>query len=278
MLFNLFKSKEQKELEAKKAIYMMAFESTLKQVESGKLLTTASLQSQNTQEKTALEAACLQAGAHFETVRKEAEFSALVLYLDHLLTKWQFGPDLQMCVKRALTVCQKQMKDLPYPLQEKYKTSKAYHLLQTAPLDKLRFKGAVDINLPKTETCYFAGTTFSWLEERKVTTSTSFTSTSRRAQFLGTNFRTGNIRTHRHTQDVWKQIASGSLYITSKRLIMKGRETKNIRLNKILDIEAFSNGLQIYRDTGKPVFIEKEYGSFEYGKLWLLLNRLIEES
>jgi len=282
MAFNWFqKRKERKNLESKKQLYISDFYRSLHQITLGHAYSISSLQNNALHHlsKNNLEALCLQMGLAFDGVKTQCEYQALVRLIEELLQEESgFDNTTKNNIKTALMLCSYQMSDMPITLQEKYKFNNSCLQLRSAPLDKLRFKGNLDISLAKTETCYFSGINFNWLEERKVTTSTSYASASRRQKFLGTTYRTGNIRTYRHTKDVWKTIASGNLYITNKRIILKGRESKNIRLNKVLDLNVYTNGLMIYRDTGKAVFLENSGNRDECHKLGLLLNRLLEAS
>jgi len=61
----------------------------------------------------------------------------------------------------------------------------------------------------------------------------------------------------RVTEDVWQTIDTGHIYLTNKRLIFMGNlGNKIIRLNKILDITPYKNGVDIQKETGRSPFLE----------------------
>ncbi len=67
----------------------------------------------------------------------------------------------------------------------------------------------------------------------------------------------GSVGVQRVSEDVWQTIDSGKVYLTNKRLIFMGSKVnKTIRLNKILDINPFKNGIDIQKETGKSPFLE----------------------
>jgi hypothetical protein len=73
----------------------------------------------------------------------------------------------------------------------------------------------------------------------------------------GLYWRAGSIGVHKISQDVLSLIDSGTAFLTNKRIIfMGGKKNTNIALNKILDINPYSNGVEIHKATGKSPFIE----------------------
>lgn len=90
----------------------------------------------------------------------------------------------------------------------------------------------------------------------------------------GVRYRIGSINLDRVSEDVLKAIDEGIMYITSKRLIFIGaRKNMNIKYEKILNLEPFSNGLTVNKDTGKPLFLE----GADHEHI-LLISRLLNES
>lgn len=70
-------------------------------------------------------------------------------------------------------------------------------------------------------------------------------------------------------------VLDGTLFLTNQRLIFMGRrKNKNIRLNRILDFEIYSNGVQIEKDAGVSPFLET---SADMELLGLLLGRAIRD-
>jgi hypothetical protein len=113
-----------------------------------------------------------------------------------------------------------------------------------------------DISLQKSEVCYFF-TDIDWLEQRTVTTRVNYSGPSFRVKITkGLSYRVGSIAPQRITEDIWKTIDSGKLYLTNKRVIfMGGKGNKTITINKILDFNVYTNGIEIQKDSGKSPFL-----------------------
>ncbi len=97
-----------------------------------------------------------------------------------------------------------------------------------------------------------------WYEERTETTRVNYSGFSYSAKVFGNlRYRAGSIKPQKITQDVWRQIDSGQLFLTSKRIIFSGAHgNKVIPYGKVLHFEAYSNGIQIQKDSGKSPFLE----------------------
>ena len=80
----------------------------------------------------------------------------------------------------------------------------------------------------------------------------------------------------RETKDQLTQIDSGTAIFTDQRVIFNGEyKNVNFKLNKVLDIKEYSNGIQIGKDSGGDVFFNFEQG---VGDATVLLKRLVRES
>ena len=114
-----------------------------------------------------------------------------------------------------------------------------------------------DINIQKSEKLHFS-TYISWLEQRRVTKRVNYGGPTARIKLAkGVYYRAGSLGVQRVSEDVWQTIDSGQLYLTNKRLIFMGEKgNKTIRINKILDINPYSNGVDIQKETGKSPFLE----------------------
>ena len=132
-----------------------------------------------------------------------------------------------------------------------------------------------DINLPKTENLYFVSTV-EWYENRTQTKTIRYSGPVISFRIAkGIYWRSGNLRAEKVSEDVLKHIDSGNMYITNKRIIFIGTKgSKNIKLEKILDMIPYNNGLNIIKDTGKPVFLEIDEDSYVAS---MILYRLIKE-
>ena len=111
------------------------------------------------------------------------------------------------------------------------------------------------INLQKSESCHFH-TQIDWFETRTITKRISYSGPTMRIKIAkGLYWRAGNLAIKPTTEDVLAKIDSGDLYLTGKRIIFMGsRGNKTIALNKILNFEVYSNGIEIQKDSGKSPF------------------------
>lgn len=119
-----------------------------------------------------------------------------------------------------------------------------------------------DISLQAKETCHFISD-IEWHEQRKVTKRVNYSGIGTRVRLMkGVSLRLGSITPQRITEDVWQLIDSGRLYLTNKRIIFMGQSgNKTIALNKILDFQVYSNGIEIDKDTGKSPFFKMDNNS-----------------
>jgi hypothetical protein len=94
--------------------------------------------------------------------------------------------------------------------------------------------------------------------------------------FGSLRYRVGSYDVQRETQDQLTKIDSGTAVFTDERVIFNG-EYKNInfKLNKVLDIKEYNNGIQIGKDSGGDVFFNFTDG---VGDATVLLKRLVREA
>jgi len=133
----------------------------------------------------------------------------------------------------------------------------------------------VDIALQKNETCYFTAIS-DFLEYKTITERVNYGGVTARIKIAkGVYYRAGSIKPQRITSERLVKIDSGKLYLTNKRLIFVG-STKNtsIRINRILSITPFSDGIEIIKDAGKNVFFEFNADSEVFA---MILTKLINE-
>ncbi len=68
----------------------------------------------------------------------------------------------------------------------------------------------------------------------------------------GVAYRVGSATVNRVTEDVLHEIDQGTLYVTSKRLILDGsRKTTNIPYSKVINATRYDDGIVVEKDTGK---------------------------
>lgn len=132
------------------------------------------------------------------------------------------------------------------------------------------------INIQKTELLHFQ-TQIKWLEQRTITKRVNYGGPTARIKLAkGVYYRLGSITANRVTEDVWKIIDTGTLYLTNKRLIFMGlRGNKTIQINKILDFKPYTNGVDIQKETGKSPFMEFTLNVDIFS---MLLARLMSET
>ncbi len=134
-------------------------------------------------------------------------------------------------------------------------------------LEKFRFLWRVEnadmpviepeINLQRGEKCYLSCSA-QWSESRSVVRRVNYSGPALRIKIAkGLYWRAGSYSVNAQREDVMQLIDSGTLYLTSKRLIfMGGRGNKIILLGKILDFDAFTDGVRIRKEAGKDPLIE----------------------
>ncbi len=116
-----------------------------------------------------------------------------------------------------------------------------------------------------------------WFEERTETTRVNYGGLTYSAKIVGNlRWRMGSIAPQRITQDVWKQIDCGQVFLTNKRIIFNGQHgNKVIPYSKVLHFKAYSNGVQIQKDSGKSPFLEFSDDVPIFAEI---LNRLIGQN
>ena len=104
-----------------------------------------------------------------------------------------------------------------------------------------------------------------WYEPRRVTTSVSYAGLDTSIRIArGVRFRIGNVMPVRHTTDRLTLLDTGTLYLTNKRLILRG-STRNItvRLSSVLSFDAYGNGIEVQKASGRPPFLEIDPAELE---------------
>ncbi len=94
-------------------------------------------------------------------------------------------------------------------------------------------------------------------EQKTVTKNVSFHGPSLRLKIIpGVNYRLGNYRVGRKTENEFIKIDTGYLYVTSERLLFTGlTNNKSIKYKKIIDFRfEKGKGIEIIKDSGKSQF------------------------
>lgn len=172
-------------------------------------------------------------------------------YLNKAISDQRLSPDedkeLEELVKK-LGVSEVNTSNAQRKLLDKYRL---YWVIENGEVPTIES----DVALQRGEQLYFK-THIDWNELRTVTTRVSYAGVSTRIRICkGVYFRTGTGVPQRTSQDVYKVIDSGEMYLTNKRIIFMGsKSNKTIRLNKILSFSPYSDGVEINKDTGKSPF------------------------
>jgi len=172
-------------------------------------------------------------------------------YLNKAISDQRLSPDedkeLEELVKK-LGVSEVNTSNAQRKLLDKYRL---YWVIENGAVPTIES----DVALQRGEQLYFK-THIDWNELRTVTTRVSYAGVSTRIRICkGVYFRTGTGVPQRTSQDVYKVIDSGEMYLTNKRIIFMGsKSNKTIRLNKILSFSPYSDGVEINKDTGKSPF------------------------
>ncbi|GIX05955.1 MAG: hypothetical protein KatS3mg115_0358 [Candidatus Poribacteria bacterium] len=110
-----------------------------------------------------------------------------------------------------------------------------------------------DIHLPRTERCHLIVPNVEWLETRRVTRSVRVSGPAVRIP-LGkyVSYRVYHFQPSVRSEDVLTVLDHGTLYLTSRRLLFRGRRgNRQIPLNRIIDFTLYRDGIQIEKDAGK---------------------------
>lgn len=133
---------------------------------------------------------------------------------------------------------------------------------------------AASIALHRGEICHFAAPAEMY-EMRTETQRVYYGGPSVRIRIMkGVYYRAGSTSAHRVTRDVLRHIDSGTLYVTSKRVIFDGaRKNTTIRLANVLSIVPYSDGVEVEKTSGRsPIFT---VGDAEW-LMVLLSSRLVD--
>ena len=134
----------------------------------------------------------------------------------------------------------------------------------------------VPINLTSNEKCFFTKVA-KWYQYKTVTQRINYAGPTARIRICkGVSYRIGSARVQRVTSEVLSPIDAGTMYVTNKRVILLGaRKTSSIRLNKIVSYTPYSNGIEIFKDTGKSMTVTFDTDMDLFN---LLFSRILRES
>jgi hypothetical protein len=112
------------------------------------------------------------------------------------------------------------------------------------------------IALQKKEICHFSASTTLY-EMRTETVRVNYSGPSARIRIMkGVYYRVGSVQAQRVTRDVLREIDTGTLYVTNKRILFDGsRKNMGIRLANVFAILPYSDAVEIEKVSGRnPIF------------------------
>lgn len=114
-------------------------------------------------------------------------------------------------------------------------------------------------------------------EERQRTTRIDYAGPTARIKIMkGVYYRVGSAQVARKTEAYHHSFGSGILCATNKRLLwVAPNKTITIPLHKIIMFEPFSDGIKVFKDTGKPILFEFDEG--ENQPAMVRISRTIDE-
>lgn len=148
---------------------------------------------------------------------------------------------------------------------------KLFWVIENAAIPEIE----VQISLEKNEKCYFQ-TSCNWCEKRTVTQRVNYGGTTASIKIMkGVRYRVGTFKPQRITSEEWKQIDTGTMYLTNKRVIFLGQaKSLNIKLAKILSFTPYSDGVELTKDAGRSPMITFTNNADVFS---LILSRLLNE-
>lgn len=149
---------------------------------------------------------------------------------------------------------------------------KKYWLIENSDLEKL----PVNLSLQNGEYCYYT-CQVDWLEYISITKRINYSGFTYSHKILkGLSYRVGSINLQKITANELKVIDTGKLFFTNKRVIFMGAiKNINIKLNRILSITPYSDGVEIEKDSGKSPVIRV---AADADILTAIFSRLIKDS
>lgn len=174
-------------------------------------------------------------------------FKRLKPYLDKIASSRRASPDEEKIINEI-------SKGLNLSLKfsdDAFKKYRLYWDIENSELSPV----SSPINLQKNELFYYS-TSIKWYEERTHTSYVSYSGLTSKFRIMkGVYWRMGAIAPARHAQIYMKNIDSGNVYLTNKRIIFTGQHmNKTLPLSKILFITPFADGVEIGKDTGRKPF------------------------
>lgn len=177
-----------------------------------------------------------------QTISREIRSKFLNDHLNNIISNERLSPENE---EEFQAIAKNLMVDITMDNQTKatLEKFKRYWAIENKDLMAIE----VDVTLQKGEDCYF--TTFiDWYEKRAVP---------------------------RAGYEEWRLLDQGQLYLTNKRIIFSGsKKTNNVRLDKILSVTIYSDGIEIKKDVGRNPLLRLKSDTDVFN---ILLSRLLKK-
>jgi hypothetical protein len=183
-----------------------------------------------------------------EKISSETRTAFIQNYISNVITDERLSPDEEKEIQTIATSLNVNV-ELNDKTKQQLQKLKVYWALENLELPTIQ----PDIALQKSESCYFQISNVNWYELRKVTQRVSYSGYSTSFKVAkGFYLRSGSYAPRSYSTDQMTLIDRGTVYLTNKRLIFTGnKKNSNIRLEKVLNIQPYTDGVEIGKETGK---------------------------
>ena len=183
---------------------------------------------------------------------KNVKGSFIQEFLDKIISDGRLSPEKE---NRFLQICKNLNIEAAFSEKDKMLLEKyrLYWILENEEIPTI----AVPISLTKQEKCHFQ-THVVWYEKRTVTQRINYRGPTVSIKIMkGLRYRAGSFQPQRITSEEWKMIDNATLYLTNRRLIIVGaNKSNNIIFSKILSFTPYSDGIEISKDSGRPLLLK----------------------
>ena len=206
-----------------------------------------------------------------EKISSETRITYLQNYIAQLITDQRLSPNEEQEIQAIANSLNINIQ-LSEQTKEKLRKLKLFWAIENLDLPIIN----TDIILQKSEVCHLKILNVNWYELRSVRQRVSYSGYSTSFKIAkGFYLRSGSYRPQSYSVDTMKQIDTGILYLTNKRIIFTGnKKNTNIRIDKILDFTPYTDGVEIGKETGKSPTLKMLQNADIF---CMMLERLLNE-
>lgn len=206
-----------------------------------------------------------------EKISSETRTAFIQNYISNVIKDERLSPDEENEIQTIATSLNVSVQ-LNDKTKQQLQRLKIYWALENLELPTIQ----TDIALQKSEKCYFQISNVNWYELRSVRQRVSYSGYSTSFKVAkGFYLRSGSYTPRSYSTDQMKLIDRGTVYLTNKRIIFTGtKKNSNIKIDKILNIQPYTDGVEIGKETGKsPTLQVPERADI----FCMILERLLRE-